>query len=83
MIHSSVARRYARALLSLGLEEGRFEEYGEELEAVLEAMRASRDLGALLAHPEYTQRQRQAAVDVAARVLNLSPVTANFLRLLV
>lgn len=83
MIHSSVARRYARALLSLGLEDGRFEQYGDELEAMLEAMRTSRELGGLVANPEYTQRQRQAAVDVAAGALKLSPVTVNFLRLLV
>jgi F-type H+-transporting ATPase subunit delta len=83
LIHSSVARRYARALLSLGLEEGRFEQYGDELEAVLQAMRGSRELGSLIANPGYTQPQRQAAVDVAVGALKLSPVTVNFLRLLV
>lgn len=83
MIHSSVARRYARALLSLGLEEGRFEPYGDELEAVLQAMRGSRELDALIASPGYSHPQRQAAVDVVAGALQLSPVVVNFLRLLV
>ena len=83
MIDSSVARRYARALLSLGLEEGRFEQYGEELEAVLSAMKESRELGFMLANPGYSPRQRQAAVDAAASALRLTPLTVNFLRLLV
>jgi F-type H+-transporting ATPase subunit delta len=83
LIHSGVARRYARALLSLGLEEGRFEQYGDELEAVLLAMRESKELQFLVANPGYAQPQRQAAVDVVASALNLSPVTVSFLRLIV
>lgn len=83
LIHSSVARRYARALLSLGLEEGRFEQYGDELEAVLQTMRQSRELKALLENPGYSPKQRHAAVDAVAAALRLSPLTVNFLRLLV
>ena len=83
MIDSSVARRYARALLSLGLDEGRFEQYGEELESVVQAMKQSPELGFLLVNPGYTQQQRHGAVDAVAKVLKLSPLTANFLRLLV
>ena len=83
MIHSGVARRYARALLSLGLEEGRFEQYGDELEAILRAMRESKELQFLLANPGYAQAQRQAAVDVVASALKPSPVIVSFLRLIV
>ena len=83
MIHSSVARRYARALLSLGIEEGRFEQYGDELETVVQTIKQSPELGFVLLNPGYTPRQRQAAVDAAASTLKLSPLTVNFLRLLV
>jgi F-type H+-transporting ATPase subunit delta len=83
LITASVARRYARALLALGLEEGRFEQVGEELEAVLQAIRERRELRVLLENPGYTPAQRLAAVDAAASALRLSPATANFLRLLV
>jgi F-type H+-transporting ATPase subunit delta len=83
LIASSVARRYARALLSLGLEEGRFEQYGEELEAVLQAMKASRELGFLLSNPGYPAEQRHGAIAAVAGALELSPLTVNFLRLLV
>ena len=64
MIDSSVARRYARALLSLGLDEGRFEQYGEELESVVQAMKQSPELGFLLVNPGYTQQQRQGVGDI-------------------
>jgi F-type H+-transporting ATPase subunit delta len=83
LIPSSVARRYARALLSLGLEEGKFEQYGDEIEAVVRAMKESRELGFLFTNPGYALQQRQGAVDAVAGALKLSPVTINFLRLLV
>ena len=83
MIDSSVARRYARALFALGLSEGRPEQYGDELSALLDAIKQSRELGFMLANPGYSQRQRKAAVDAAASILRLSPLTVNFLRLLV
>jgi F-type H+-transporting ATPase subunit delta len=83
LIHSSVARRYARALLSLGLEEGQFERYGGELEAMVQAMNQSRELGSLLTNPGYTQEHRHGAVNAAAQALRLSPLTVSFLRLLV
>ena len=66
MIASSVARRYARALLSLGLEEGRFEQYGEELETVLRAVKSSRELGVVLSNPVYSQEQRQGVIGALA-----------------
>jgi F-type H+-transporting ATPase subunit delta len=83
LIASSVARRYARALLSLGLDEGRFEEYGAELETVLQAMKASRELAFVLGNPGYSVEQRQGAIAALSQTLDLSPLTVNFLRLLV
>jgi F-type H+-transporting ATPase subunit delta len=83
LIDSSVARRYARALLSLGLEEGRFEQYGDELEAVVETVKGNRELGSILVNPGYPQGQRHAAIDAVASALKLSPLTVSFLRLLV
>jgi F-type H+-transporting ATPase subunit delta len=83
LIASSVARRYARALLSLGLEEGRFEQYGDELEAVVAARKTSRELASILDHPGYSPQQRRAAVDAVSSALNLSPLTVNFLQLLI
>ena len=82
MIPSSVARRYARALLSLGLEEGRHEKYGDELEMVVRALEES-NAGPILRNPGYTLEHRQAAVNALASALKLSPVMVNFLRLLV
>jgi F-type H+-transporting ATPase subunit delta len=83
VIDTGVARRYARALLSLGLEEGRHEQLGDELTAVLRALNESRELSSMLQNPGYSQQQRKGAVDALASALELSPVVVNFLRLLV
>ena len=83
MIVASVARRYARALLSLGLDEGRHEQYGEELETVQRALAASREAALVLGNPRSTSQQRHAAVDALASALKLSPQVVSFLRLLV
>lgn len=83
MIDASVARRYARALLSLGLEEGRHERFGEELEQAAAALGASAEARDLVQNPGYTTAQRQGAIDTLASNLKLSPMVVNFLRLLV
>ena len=83
MIDASVARRYARALLALGLEDGRHEAYGVELEAVartLESSPEARDMGL---NPGYSAQQRQGLIGTLAGALKLSPQVVNFLRLLV
>ena len=83
MIDTGVARRYARALLSLGLEEGRHEQLGDELTAVLRALHDNRDLGSMLQNPGYSQEQRKGAVNSLASALKLSPTLVSFLHLLV
>ena len=83
MIDASVARRYARALLALGLEEGRHEKFGDELEGVGKALVENRDLSAVMSNPSFSQGNRQAAIDALAGGLQLSPVVVSFLRLLV
>ena len=79
---ASVARRYARALFSLGLEEGRHEQYGEELSAVLQALQSNRMASGMLGNPGYSAEQRESVIDAVASALRLSPSLVSFLRLL-
>jgi F-type H+-transporting ATPase subunit delta len=83
VIDASVARRYARALLALGVDESREEKFGDELLEVLEALEKSRDAGSFLRNPGYTPAQRHSAVDALAKALKLSPTVVKFLGLLV
>jgi F-type H+-transporting ATPase subunit delta len=83
VIDTGVARRYARALLSLGLEGGQHEKLGDELTAVLRALHDNRELGSMLQNPGFSHEQRKNAVDSLASAVRLSPILVNFLRLLV
>jgi len=80
---ASVSRRYAKALLSLGLETGEHEKLAESLESVVRAIAASSEARTLAQNPGYTQAQRQKLVDVLAQRLALSATLVSFLRLLV
>ena len=80
---ASVSRRYAKALLSLGLETGEHEKLAESLDAVVRAIAQSGEARTLAQNPGYTQKQRQQLVDVLAQRLGLSATLVSFLRLLV
>ncbi len=83
MTSSSVARRYARALLSLGIEDGRFEAYGEELSRLEAAFQESEALRELWQNPAHEREERLRAVAGLKEPLALSPLVANLLGLLV
>jgi F-type H+-transporting ATPase subunit delta len=83
VIDASVARRYARALLSLGLEEGRHEQLGEELQSVLRLLAQNKEAGWILQNPGYSSEQRHSALGAMTAALKTSPVLQNFLKLLV
>jgi F-type H+-transporting ATPase subunit delta len=83
VIDASVSRRYARALFSLALEEGEHERAADELDAVAQTLRASNEARTMVENPGYTQAQRHALVGILVQKLSLSPLVANFLRLLV
>lgn len=83
MIDASVARRYARALLSLAEEDGQGEQTGRALEAVLQLFAQSPEAGRILRDPGYPAQQRHATLDAIGSALQLSPMAMNFLRLLI
>jgi F-type H+-transporting ATPase subunit delta len=83
VIDASVSRRYARALFALAVEDGSHERVAEELYAVAQALRASNEARTLVENPGYTQGQRHALIDLLEKQLSLSPLVAQFLRLLV
>ena len=83
MSASSVARRYARALMSLGTEDGQFAAYGEQLGRAAEAYAVSEDLRDLWSNPAHDRAQRMAGVEALVKHLDLWPAVANVMRLLI
>jgi F-type H+-transporting ATPase subunit delta len=82
MVIASVARRYAKALFSLAVEQGRVEAWNDSLLALKEAVEGSPDLVDVLSNPVYSRDQRRAIVEKLAYALALDAEPANLLFLL-
>ena len=83
MISSAIAKRYARAFFKIAGEEQRYEDYSQELGRFSALLKGNKTLSEFLANPVYDQPDKKAVVEALLAKLQLSPLTANFLKLLV
>lgn len=77
-----VAKRYARALLEIGKDDGRMEQYGQELGQVAELFGTSPELEQVLANPAIDFAERKGLLNTFLDKLGLSAIVINFFRLL-
>ena len=83
MSNSSLAKRYARALLSIGEEEGLIEQIGNNLGDISEALSANdQELFLVFTNPIIAVEELLPVVSVLAEKMELHPHTANFISLL-
>ena len=82
MIVGSIARRYARALFDLAVEQGRVEPWSDSLQTLQQAIDSSRELRDVLENPIYTREQRRAIVEKLVTALSLEREPANLVYLL-
>jgi F-type H+-transporting ATPase subunit delta len=83
VINRKIARRYAKALMNIGREDGNYDRYCEELDAFTAIFQSEKHLREVLRNPTFNAPRRQAIVKEISTRLKLSPVTINFLQLLV
>lgn len=82
MIVGSIARRYAKALFDLAVEQGKIEAWAESLATLQDAVDASPELRDVLVNPIYTRDQRRAIGGKIAAALRLDPEPSHLLYLL-
>jgi F-type H+-transporting ATPase subunit delta len=78
----SIARRYAKALLLLGKEDGQTEKYREELTRVASLVSSQPELGQVISNPLYDASRRRIILSTVIESLNLSKMMSSFLMLL-
>ncbi len=78
-----IAKRYARALIQLGQEDGQYEQYGRELKAFQELLEASPELRAVMVNPIYEREDKKGLLGAIHQRMHLSQVVRNFLLLLI
>ncbi len=79
---SAVARRYARALADVGLEEGRADELLEELRAVHRLLADYPELYETLTNPALPFARKRTILEAVAPRIPVSQTTRNFLLIL-
>lgn len=83
MINRKIARRYAKALMNIGQEDGKYETYWEELDAFTSLFQKEGQLRGVLSNPTFEIPKRQAIIQEIGKRLSMSPITVNFLQFLV
>ena len=79
----SIARRYAKALLTLGLEHASADTFADEIARVAALLHESRELRSAVANPVFPLSQRKQALLAVAERFGLSASVRTFLALLV
>ena len=82
MKNLAIARRYAKALLLIGKEDGQTQTYQDELKTVARLFESHKSLEAAVLNPLYKIDEREKVLMVIIEKLGLSRVMASFLGLL-
>jgi F-type H+-transporting ATPase subunit delta len=82
MISGSIARRYAKALLEIGVEDGNYERIGREVRALARALKSSNELTLALTNPAFPRSDREKILRAILQRLGGSQMVVNFTRLL-
>ena len=78
----TIAKRYAKALVDIGKEDGNLEKYGQEMADMVELLNQTPELESVLTNPAIDSDSRQKVLDAILEKAGLSPMVNNFLRLL-
>ncbi len=76
-VGGSVARRYARALLQIGLETKRLKELVEHVGRMADTIETSGELRDVLCHPKVGTSQRKKVLDALATRLAHNPTVTR------
>lgn len=79
MISGSLARRYARALMSIGADQKNADKLGSDLRVFAQALHTSAELNTVLSNPAFPRADRKKIVDALATRFGVLPVSRTFL----
>jgi F-type H+-transporting ATPase subunit delta len=82
LIDLTVARRYAKALLTLGKEDGNFKEYGEAISGFSHLLQREPELQDALVNPVHSRDDRRKLLLRMIELLQMPPMVANLLQLM-
>jgi len=83
VISLTLAKKYARAFLEIGLQEGNYEGLGKDLEKMAEVLKENKELRIILASAAYPFATRKAIARTIGISLGLCKSTLDFIDILV
>jgi F-type H+-transporting ATPase subunit delta len=83
VISLTLAKKYARALLEIGLQAGNYESLGKDLGKMADVLKEYRELRAVLASAAYPAATRKAIAKKFCEILDLSKSTGDFVDILI
>lgn len=82
MSSGSLSRRYAKALMAIGLEDGSYQRIGQDVASMANAIQASGELSSLLTNPVFPRDEREKIVLAILQRIGASKTVINFSKLL-
>ena len=82
MVTGSLARRYARAVVEIGTENGNLDKIGADLRSLARAMHESVELITALTNPAIRRADRRRVIDALLEKIGAQPQTKNLVYLL-
>jgi F-type H+-transporting ATPase subunit delta len=79
---ASIARRYAKALMQLGVEDGNYERLGRELGSLARVIKGSPELVATMTNPAFGRTDREKVLRAVLQRIGASQTVVNATRLL-
>lgn len=78
----SIARRYARALMGIGVEDGTYEAMGRQLGVLARAMKTSQELSETLSNPAFPRADRRKVLRAILERIQATKTVESFTMLL-
>ncbi len=82
MSSGSLSRRYAKALMEIGLEDGSYQRIGQDVASMANAIQASSELSGILTNPVFPRDDREKIVTSILQRIGASKTVINFSKLL-
>lgn len=83
MIDTTLAKRYAKALVEIGVEREALDKYGRDLADLARLMETSGDFREVLENHVFPREEKKRVAGVILDKLGIDPMTRNFVNLLI
>jgi F-type H+-transporting ATPase subunit delta len=83
VIDTTLAKRYAKALVEIGVEREALDKYGRDLADLARLMETSGDFREVLENPVFPREEKKRVAGVILDKLGIDPMTRNFVNLLI